>query len=65
MVLTREHVHDATYTWSKLTRHYVHVLPKLVDEVEPWVEGLPQLLAWLKRAIHHGEALPFGMPSKK
>ncbi len=61
VLLTREHLHDATYTWSKLTRHYVHVLPKLVDEVEAWVEGLPQLLEWLKGIVHRGEPLPLSL----
>lgn len=56
--LDRDALHRATRTWSKLVHHFPRALPQIVDDYARWVTGVPQLLAWLKPAIHGQETLP-------
>jgi len=56
--LERGHLHRATYLWNKFVYRFPKALPHLVDDLSRWIEGVPQLLAWLKGAIHRGERLP-------
>ena len=56
--LTRTHLREATQTWTRLVRGFPRALPRLVDEPDRWTEGVPQILEWLKGAIHDGKSLP-------
>lgn len=56
--LQRNHLQRATHTRNKLVYHFPRVLPRLVEDRDRWVEGVPQLLKWLKGAIHRSEPLP-------
>ena len=56
--LDRDALHRATRTWSNLVHNFPRALPQIVDDYERWVTGVPQLLAWLKPAIHGQETLP-------
>lgn len=56
--LTRENLHDATLTWSKLIHRFPHALPSVVNDLDRWRNGVPQLLEWLKAAIHDGHPFP-------
>ena len=56
--LTRTHLRDAAQTWNRLVRGFPRALPRLVDDPDRWTEGVPQILQWLKGAIHDGKSLP-------
>ncbi len=56
--LERQYLQRATYLWTKFVYRFPKALPHLVDEPQRWTEGVPQLLNWLKGAIHRGELLP-------
>ena len=56
--LTRTHLREATQTWTRLVRGFPRAFPRLVDDPERWTEGVPQILQWLKGAIHDGKPLP-------
>ena len=56
--LTRTHLREATQTWTRLVRGFPRAFPRLVDDPERWTEGVPQILQWLKGAIHDGKSLP-------
>ena len=56
--LTRTQLRDAAQTWTRLVRGFPRALPRLVDDLDRWSEGVPQVLKWLKGAIHDGKPLP-------
>lgn len=56
--IDRHHLHRATYLWYKMSRRFPRALPHLVKDVDHWTTGLPQILEWLKGAIHQNKKLP-------
>lgn len=56
--LTRESLHDATYTWTKLTVHYPRALPVIIPNLDHWRVAVPHLLDLLKETVHDGRPLP-------
>ncbi|MCZ6683817.1 MAG: hypothetical protein O7B26_11615, partial [Planctomycetota bacterium] len=56
--LDRQHLHRATYTWSKLVHRFPRVLPRLVEDVDWWKRGVTHILRRLKGAIHEDAAIP-------
>ena len=58
VVLTREHIHKATFTINKLVRDFPRALPQIVGDVEKWRENYKNLLDILKYSIHNETALP-------
>ena len=56
--LNRTRIRDAAQTWNRLVRGFPRALPRLVDDLDRWSEGVPQILKWLKGAIHDGKPLP-------
>ena len=56
--LDRQHLHRATYTWSKLVHRFPRVLPRLVEDVDWWKRGVTHILRQLKGAIHEDAAIP-------
>ncbi len=58
ITLERNHLHRATYTWQKMRYRFPKVLPRLVEDRDRWVAGVPELLNNLNRAIHQGDRLP-------
>ena len=59
--LTRTHLREATQTWTRLVRGFPRAFPRLVDDPERWTRGVPQILQWLKGAIHDGTSLPISL----
>jgi hypothetical protein len=58
VILTREHIHKATFTINKLVRDFPKALPQIVGDVEKWRENYKNLLEVLKYSIHNKTALP-------
>jgi hypothetical protein len=56
--LDRQELQDATFTWSKLVHRFPRALPYVVEDVDRWRVGVPELLDLLKGAVHHDRALP-------
>ena len=59
--LDRHHLRRATYTWSKLVYRFPRVLPRLVEDAEWWKQGITNVFAWLKDAIHQDKPIPVSL----
>jgi len=58
VVITREHIHKATFTINKLVRDFPKALPKIVGDVDKWSDRYKNLLELLKQSIHNETVLP-------
>jgi len=56
--LTREHLHRASRTFTRLVNRFPHALPKAVDNYDLWVERVPQLIDLCKEPVHDGTPFP-------
>jgi len=56
--LEEEHVRRAAGAWTTLIRDFPRALPRVVDGLDRWKEGVPRILDWLTEAVHRGELLP-------
>jgi hypothetical protein len=59
--LDRQQLHRAGYNYTKLVCHFPRVLPRLVETVEWWKQGVSNILGWLNDAIHKGKSLPVSL----
>jgi hypothetical protein len=58
MAVTGRDLHRASRTWQKLTTRFPIALPQIVDDLEHWRSGIPQIISLLSATINQGSALP-------
>ena len=61
--LTQEHLSRAARTWAVLMRRFPRALPRVVDGLDRWKEGVPRILECLGNALRHGEPLAASLGS--